>query len=276
VLELLSVVRVARPEDLRRVLTPGSEKTRYVNRALRDLLTVGLVGRERVGRRGFVWFLTGSGLAAVAASGDKPDIRPRESTGAKVARSGVVDHALAVTELVTLMASHRIGGVRDWQLERAHRFGGRTVITDLVLHVPHLDPSALLVELDRDTMRSTAMGRKLELYAAYEAAEKWEGQRGTNGRTTPLWRGLYRGTRFPPLLVVVDGVDRAGLARRTDLLHRVAQELPRPRYEDLSLRLAVTSLELLREQGPRAAVWTRVGHYHPGEVVGLSAFASKR
>ncbi|MBC3844747.1 hypothetical protein GXW82_44655 [Streptacidiphilus sp. 4-A2] len=91
-----------------------------------------------------------------------------------------------------------------------------------------------------------------------------------------MWRGLYRGTRFPPLLVVVDGVDRAGLARRTDLLHRVATALPRPRYEDLSLRLAVTSLELLREQGPRAAVWTRVGHYRPGEVVGLTAFARRR
>jgi hypothetical protein len=266
-LEVLSVVRVARAEDLRRVLTPESRRTRYVNRGLRDLLAAGLVGRARVGREGFVWWLTRSGLAAVAASGDKPDLRPRESTGARVARSGVVDHALAVTELVTVMAAHKVGGVRDWQLERAHTFDGRTLITDLVLHVPHLDPSALLVEVDRDTMRSTAMGRKLALYAAYAAARKWEGARGTIGQTVPLWQRAYPGRRFPPLLVVVADVDERGLAARANLLHRVTRQAPRPSGGDL--QVAVTSLDRLREEGPWAPVWTRVGFQDAGQVVGL-------
>lgn len=251
------------------MLTPESKKPRYVNRGLRDLLAAGLVGRARVGRQGFVWWLTRSGLAAVAASGDKADMRPRESTGARVARSNVVDHALAVTELVTVMAAHDAGGVRDWQLERAHTFDGRTLITDLVLHVPHLEPSALLVELDRDTMRSTAMGRKLALYGAYEAARKWEGARGTIGSTVPLWRSIYPGRLFPPLLVVVADVDERGLERRTELLHRVARTMPKPQY-GAGLRIAVTSLDLLRERGPWEPVWTRVGWHSPGELVGLA------
>lgn len=257
VLEVLSVVRVARSEDLRLVLTPGSARTRYVRRALLDLLSAGLVGRAQAGRWG-VWFLTRAGLAATDASGDKADIRPAESTGAKVARSGVVDHALAVTGVVTAMAAHGIGGVRDWQLERAHRFDhGRTLIVDLVLQAPHLDPSALLVELDRDTMRSTAMGRKLELYTAYAAARFWEGQRGTQGSTRPYWSTIYSGRRFPPLLVVVDG-DQAATVRRAQLLHRLALAQPASDYGH-DLTIGVTSLNRLRERGPLEPIWIPVG-----------------
>lgn len=281
VLEVLAVVRVARSEDLRQVLTPGSVTTRYVRRALLDLLAAGLVGRAQGGRQGFVWHLTRAGLAAVDAAGDKLDIRPRESTGAKVARSGVVDHALAVTATVMAMAAHGVGGVRDWQIERAHSFDrGRTLITDLVLQAPQLTPPLeLLVEVDRDTMRSAAMARKLELYADYASSRYRVGERGLMGSSEPYWGTVYRGRRFPPLLVVVDGVDADGLLRRTRLLHRVAvRTLARCRETQayaVQPEIAVTSLELLAERGPWEPVWRRIGTGYRGEYTGLAGLADR-
>ncbi|MER5641852.1 replication-relaxation family protein [Kitasatospora sp. NPDC002227] len=277
VLEVLAVVRVARSEDLRQVLTPGSVTTRYVRRALLDLLTAGLVGRAQGGRQGFVWHLTRAGLAAVDAAGDKLDIRPRESTGAKVARSGVVDHALAVTATVTAMASHGVGGVRDWQLERAHSFDrGRTLITDLVLQAPHLTPPLeLLVEVDRDTMRSAAMARKVQLYADYAGSRFRIGERGTQGDSKAYWRTVYRRDQFPPLLVVVDDVDQAGLIRRARLLHKVAGQVEQSRWRGCQLNIAVTSLQLLAERGPHEPVWLRIGPDHSGERAGLADLAGR-
>jgi hypothetical protein len=115
----------------------------------------------------------------------------------------------------------------------------------------------LLVELDRDTMRSAAMARSLQLYRDYANARFREGERGT---TAPYWRTVYcTGHRFPPLLVVVADVDQDGLIRRAKLLHRVAAALEPATYTGTHLRIAVTSLDKLQDRGPWDTVWVRVG-----------------
>ncbi|WP_404871050.1 replication-relaxation family protein (plasmid) [Kitasatospora griseola] len=254
ILTVLACVRVATAAQLHQVVTSPRKtaRTAYVRRGLNDLLEMGLVGQVRIGR-GFAWFLTERGRKTVEAGGEY-EVRPGAGTGQAAAEGQLLDHALAVTDTVLSFARHGAAALVDCQLEVAHTWGktaGQRLNADVVVTGPVAGHAALLVEVDRSTMRQAAMARKFTRYAAYATVKVWQGQRGTIGEHVPFWRRAYPGRRFPPLLLVLAEEPGPAFEHRMGVIR---QALARTEHAQ-ALRVWAAPLDWLQQHGPASRIW---------------------
>ncbi|MFJ9924147.1 replication-relaxation family protein [Streptomyces rubiginosohelvolus] len=269
-LALLAQHRLVTTPQMHQMLSPGKshQRTSQVLTRLRqdELITFALMpGSSRVR----VWFLTATGARVTAGW---PELRGRsvqapESRLDATLRTG---HTLTVlrTHLTFLEAARDRGdeyGPLDWVPEVAHRLpdtgGEDKLIADAVLHYTATSPRRLqyraFVEVDRTTMSSERLARKLISYARFhEYVPQPVGRRGAIADQAAMlaWHRFY--PKFPRVLFVLTNAAPVTLRNRIEdlramtaghqLVARFAGKVP----------LGAAVLEDLEAEGAAAPVWT--------------------
>ncbi|MFE9933550.1 replication-relaxation family protein [Streptomyces sp. NPDC005533] len=270
-LALIAQHRLLTSTQLHQMLMPHTPP-RKIHNVLAPLRAEGLLAHTSLGVRSGLkaHFLTSAGAQAVT---DWPELRGRTAT------------VIASPRVAVMRAAHTLTGVRahltflndarergdeyqalDWMPEVTHRLpdtGGQDrLIADAVLHYTAVQPRRLqyraFVEIDRTTMSSERLARKLITYARFhDYIPQPAGRRGTvadQGAALFAWQRFY--PRFPRLLFVLTGAPRATLTARIEDLRRMTAD------HDLVSRLAAhvplgaAVLEDLEESGPSSQVWT--------------------
>ncbi len=251
--------RLMSTSQLQRLLTPQARSPRYMQRQLAGLRAARLADAVTCGSPGAAaWFLTEAGAVVAERSGQVVQ-RPYRMT-AEHAVGPLQHHTLAVTEtgIAFVAAARERGdtcGPLDWIPEVAHPMGtGCHLICDALLSYVIDDGQARtqvhwFIELDRATMPVARLAAKLDLYTRYQLYRQ-------PGRSQqPAWRQRYR--RFPTLLVILDGASDAVLDNRIRDLAAVAAAGRTLRRG--SVNAAAVTLARLREHGPFAPIFTRLG-----------------
>ncbi|MEU8501530.1 replication-relaxation family protein [Streptomyces lavendulae] len=269
-LALLAQHRLLTTTQIHQMLTPRSP-SRKIHRVLVPLREQGLINHTTLGSssRLQAHFLTPEGFSTVA---DWPELRGRTATpiGSAAAASlraahtltGVRAHLAFLTEARTRSDEYE---PLDWMPEVTHRLpdtgGEDRLIADAVFHYTATSPRRLqyraFVEIDRTTMSSERLARKLISYARFhDYTPQSPGRRGTVADQGSLlaWQRLY--PRFPRILFILTGASRTTLTTRIqdlrsmtadhDLVTRLAAHVP----------LGAAVLEDIEEHGPQANVWT--------------------
>ncbi|MFD9356439.1 replication-relaxation family protein [Streptomyces sp. NPDC060031] len=268
-LALISQYRLLTTTQLHQMLTPHTPP-RKIHNVLAPLRADGLVTHTVLGgRRGLqAHFLTPAGAQAVS---DWPELRGRTPTTipSPTAASLRAAHTLTgVRAHLTFLTDARNHGDEyeplDWVPEVTHRLpdtgGEDRLIADAVFHYtanhPRLQYRAF-VEIDRTTMSSERLARKLITYARFHSyTPQPAGRRGTIADQSAMlaWQRFY--PRFPRILFILTGAPRPTLTKRIEDLRRMTAD------HDLVTRLAThvplgaAILEDLEVHGPHADVWT--------------------
>lgn len=149
--------------------------------------------------------------------------------------------------------------------EIAHRLpdtgGEDKLIADAVLHYTATRPRRLqyraFVEVDRATMSSERLARKLISYARFhDYTPQPVGRRGTVADQAAMlaWQRFY--PRFPRVLFILTGAPTTSLQRRIDDLRAMAAGHPLVAQLAGQVNLGAAVLEDLEQHGPTSAVWT--------------------
>ncbi|MFD8886725.1 replication-relaxation family protein [Streptomyces erythrochromogenes] len=270
-LALIAQHRLLTSTQLHQMLMPHTPP-RKIHNVLAPLRAEGLIAHTALGvRSGLkVHFLTAAGAQTVI---NWPELRGRAATviGSPAAASMRAAHTLTgVRAHLTFLAEARERGdeyqALDWMPEVTHRLpdtgGEDRLIADAVLHYTAAQPRRLqyraFVEIDRTTMSSERLARKLITYARFhDYTPQPAGRRGTvadQNAALFAWQRFY--PRFPRILFVLTGAPRATLTARIADLRRMTAD------HDLVTRLAAhvplgaAVLEDLEEAGPSGPVWT--------------------
>ncbi|WP_240801953.1 replication-relaxation family protein [Streptomyces sp. A1136] len=268
-LALIAQHRLLTTNQIHHMLTPDTPP-RKIHKVLVPLREQGLTDQTALGKSGLqAHFLTPAGHQTVS---DWPELRGRTSA------------PIPSPAAASLRAAHTLTGVRahlafltqartrgdeyhplDWVPEVTHRLpdtgGEDRLIADAVLHYTATRPRRLqyraFVEIDRATMSSERLARKLITYARFHAYTPQPiGRRGTVADQAAMlaWQRTY--PRFPRILFILTGAPRPTLAHRiTDLRHMTADhDLVRQLAAHVPLGAAI--LEDIETQGPHAKVWT--------------------
>lgn len=269
-LALIAQHRLLTTTQLHQMLTPHTPP-RKIHRVLVPLRKQGLITHTTLGSssRLQAHFLTPEGLTMVT---NWPELRGRTATG------------IPSTAAASLRAAHILTGVRahlafltdarargdeyeplDWMPEVTHRLpdtaGEDRLIADAVFHYTASRPRRVqyraFIEIDRTTMSSERLARKLISYARFhDYIPQQPGRRGIIADQGAMlaWQRLY--PRFPRILFVLTGASRTTLTTRIqdlrsmtadhDLVTRLAARVP----------LGAAVLEDLETRGPHAPVWT--------------------
>lgn len=270
--------RLAATGQLHILLTPGARSTVYLRRELNRLRTLGLADAtlRRTGRKGrceHLWYLTLDGADLVEQNREITTRAYRISPA--TAASQLQEHTLAVVEtgLTFTTWARRYGdecGPLDWEPELAHRLrdgenrlGDESVlIPDAVLRYTRTTATGrrqlltFFLEIDRATMQTARLGRKLTAYARYATyvPQPAPGRRPTSGTISgrEAWRERY--PALPRLLFVFTGATDTALNRRIDDLRALADADTRLRHSPLTA--GATTLDSLRKHGPFAPIVT--------------------
>ncbi|KPH98731.1 Plasmid replication-relaxation [Actinobacteria bacterium OV450] len=268
-LALIAQHRMITTTQLHQMLAPQTP-ARKIYKVLAPLRAQGLIAHTVLGRsnRLQAHFLTAAGAQTVR---DWPEMRGRApAVLADAAASLRAAHTLTSVRahLAFLTDARNRGdeyGPLDWVPEIAHRLpdtgGEDQVIADAVFHYtaggPRRRQYRAFVEIDRATMSSERLARKLISYARFhDYTPQPPGRRATVADQGALlaWQRFY--PRFPRILFILTGAPRTTLAHRIqDLRHMTADH-------DLVTRLAAhvplgaAVLEDLETHGPTAKVWT--------------------
>lgn len=269
--------RLVSTRQLHHLITPHHTCNEYLRRQLHALREAGFteaVGRRQAGKTELLWWLTDRGATAVESDGLLPQRPYRMSTEA--ALGPLQGHTLATVEtgLAFVDWARRLDhecGPLDWTPEIAHPYRDEarpgedlTLVPDAVLNYVHTDQKAqertlltFFVEVDRTQMTIARLAAKLHAYAAYQAFVPQPQVRSrsvTAHRTAPAWRSRY--PVFPRLLIILTGASERRLQRRiSDLRSLAAAD---PALAATALRAGVTTLELLKNEGPFAPIFTPV------------------
>ncbi|MEU9087491.1 replication-relaxation family protein [Streptomyces sp. NPDC048357] len=269
-LTLIAQHRLLTTTQIHQMLMPHTPP-RKIHKVLGPLRADGLIAHTVLGGKSGLQahFLTAAGAQTV---GDWPELRGRHAT------------TISNPAAASLRAAHTLTGVRahlafladarargdeyqplDWMPEVTHRLpdtgGEDRLIADAVFHYTAVHPRRLhyraFVEIDRTTMSSERLARKLIAYARFhDYTPLPPGRRGTiaDQTATLAWQRFY--PRFPRVLFVLTGASRATLSNRiADLRHMTADH-------DLVARFAAHAplgaavLEDLEAHGPTSPVWT--------------------
>jgi hypothetical protein len=267
---LLAQHRLATTPQLHQMLTPGSARqitSRTLN-ALRedDLISYTVLPNSSRLR---AWFLTARG-ARVAAGW--PELRGRsvQPPGSATEASLRAAHTLTVLRAhLAFVGDARARGDEygplDWVPEVAHRLpdtgGEDRLIADAVLHYTATKPRRLqyraFVEVDRATMSSERLARKLISYARFhDYTPQPAGRRGTVADQDAMlaWQRFY--PRFPRVLFILTGGSVTGLMRRIEDLRAMVTGHPLVTQLAGQVRLGAAVLEHLEQHGPSGPVWT--------------------
>ncbi|MGW0751974.1 replication-relaxation family protein [Streptomyces sp. NPDC002587] len=268
-LALIAQHRLVTSTQLHQMLAPEAP-TRKVYRVLTPLRADGLIAHTVLGRNSGLQahFLTPAGAQTVR---DWPELRGRAP-------------AVLTDAAASLRAAHTLTGVRahlaflanartrgdeygalDWVPETAHRLpdtgGEEQVIADAVFHYTATRPRRrqyrAFVEVDRATMSSERLARKLISYARFhDYTPQPAGRRTTVADQGAMlaWQRFY--PRFPRILFILTGASRTSLARRIDdLRHMTADHELVARFA-AHVPLGAAILEDIETAGPSAPVWT--------------------
>jgi hypothetical protein len=215
------------------------------------------------------WFLTARG--ARVASG-WPELRGRslQSPGSSTEASLRAAHTLTVvrSHLAFLADARARGdeyGPLDWVPEVAHRLpdtgGEDRLIADAVLHYTANTPRRLqyraFIEVDRATMSSERLARKLISYARFhDYTPQPVGRRGTTADQNAMlaWQRFY--PRFPRVLFILTGASATVLQRRVEDLRAMVTAHSLVAQMAGRVKLGAAVLEDLDRHGPCGAVWT--------------------
>ncbi|MFD8078235.1 replication-relaxation family protein [Streptomyces sp. NPDC059718] len=267
-LALLAQHRLATTPHLQQLVAPDASR-QFTSRALNMLREAELVSYAMVGSRMRVWFLTAQGARAVAGW---PELRgqPAFAPGSPVEASLRASHTLTVlrTHLAFLTDARARGdeyGPLDWVPEVAHRLpdtgGEDRLIADAVLHYTATRPQRLqyraFVEVDRATMSSERLARKLISYARFhEYVPQPPGRRGTVADQDAMlaWQRFY--PRFPRVLFVLTGAGPDALQRRIGDLRAMVAGHPLVTQLAGHVQLGAAVLEDLEQFGASGPVWT--------------------
>lgn len=139
--------------------------------------------------------------------------------------------------------------------------GEDRLIADAVLHYTAARPRRLhyraFVEIDRTTMSSERLARKLITYARFhDYIPLPAGRRGTVAEqaSTLAWQRFY--PRFPRILFILTGASRTTLTNRIEDLRRMAADHELVTRFATHVPLGAAVLEDLEEAGPSSPVWT--------------------
>ncbi|MFD6798641.1 replication-relaxation family protein [Streptomyces cyaneofuscatus] len=268
-LALLAQHRLITSPQMHQMLAP--DKTRqWTSKVLSALRSDELIKSTRLpgGTRLRAWFLTARGMRVTTGW---PELRgntvlaPESGMDASL-RSA---HTLASvrTHLAFLTDARARGdeyGPLDWVPEVAHRLpdtgGEDKLIADAVMHYTTSSPRLqyrAFVEVDRATMSSERLARKLISYARFhDYVPQQPGRRGTVADQAAMlaWHRFY--PRFPRVLFILTNASTTTLSHRIEdlramtaghhLVARLANKVP----------LGAAVLEDLEEQGASAPVWT--------------------
>ncbi|WP_406278304.1 replication-relaxation family protein [Streptomyces sp. NBC_00191] len=269
-LALLAQHRLVTTPQMHQLLNPGNVRTTTSNvlNALREDKLVSYTVLPNSSRLR-AWFLTVRG-ARIATSW--PELRGR----ALQTPTGATDASLRAAHTLTGVRAHlafladarRRGdeyGPLDWVPEIAHRLpdtgGEDKLVADAVLHYTATSPRRLqyraFVEIDRATMSSERLARKLISYARFhDYTPQPVGRRGTVADQAAMlaWQRLY--PRFPRVLFILTGASAPSLTRRIDDLRAMTAGHPLVAQLAGQVKLGAAVLEDLEHHGPSSAVWT--------------------
>ncbi|WP_405681228.1 replication-relaxation family protein [Streptomyces sp. NBC_00868] len=269
-LALIAQHRLLATTQLHQMLMPHTPP-RKVHKVLSPLRADGLITHTVLGGRSGLQahFLTPAGIQAVS---DWPELRGR--------------HANPITSptAAALRAAHTLTGIRahlafltdarsrgdeyqplDWMPEVTHRLpdtgGEDRLIADAVFHYTAARPRRIhyraFVEIDRTTMSSERLARKLITYARFhDYTPQPAGRRQTvaDQAATLAWQRFY--PRFPRVLFILTGASRTTLTNRIADLRRMTADHDLVTRFAARVPLGAAVLEDLEAHGPSAAVWT--------------------
>lgn len=219
------------------------------------------------------WFLTSRGARVVAGW---PELRGR----AVLPPIGATEASLRAAHTLTVLRAHlafladarKRGdeyGPLDWMPEVSHRLpdtgGEDKLIADAVMYYTATATAnsrrlqyRAFIEVDRATMSSERLSRKLITYARFHdyTPQQPAGRRGTVADQGAMlaWQRFY--PRFPRLLFVLTGTGEDGLRLRINDLRAMVAGHPLVAQMAGQVKLAAAVLEDLEQRGPSAEVWT--------------------
>ncbi|MFJ8165592.1 replication-relaxation family protein [Streptomyces sp. NPDC096136] len=267
-LALIAQHRLLTSTQLHQMLIPNTPP-RKIHNVLVPLREQGLIIHAVLPGRLQAHFLTAAGHQTV---GDWPELRGRTAT------------SIPSAQAASLRAAHILTGVRahlafltdarergdeyqplDWVPEVTHRLpdtaGEDRLIADAVFHYTATSPRRLqyraFVEIDRTTMSSERLARKLITYARFhDYTPQPLGRRGTvaDQGAALAWQRSY--PRFPRVLFILTGASRTTLANRIADLRRMTADHDLVTRLSAHVPLGAAVLEDIEAHGPQAKVWT--------------------
>ncbi|MFF4371495.1 replication-relaxation family protein [Streptomyces sp. NPDC001594] len=266
-LALIAQHRLLTSTQIHQLVTPNSPP-RKIHKVLVPLREQGLITHAVLPGRLQAHFLTPAGHHTVA---DWPELRGRTAT------------PIHSPEAASLRAAHILTGVRahlafltaarargdeyqplDWVPEVTHRLpdtaGEDRLIADAVFHYTATGPRRqyrAFVEIDRATMSSERLARKLITYARFhDYTPQPAGRRGTVADQAAVlaWQRSY--PRFPRILFILTGASRTTLTNRIADLRRMTADHDLVTRLSAHVPLGAAVLEDLEAHGPQAKVWT--------------------
>ncbi|MET8081209.1 replication-relaxation family protein [Streptomyces sp. NPDC005303] len=270
VLAALGVLKVASPDQIRRLMCSGHKDNKTVRNACLDLARHNLVVSEGSARDGNkLWGRTPLGLEAASEVLARP-FSEMGGTARGAARSGA-PHAMAANETIIAItrttpeptrpvrrtqpetepaallpaardtsaaAGAGIGTVASWSTEVVYHLpaGARNrsaVQADAVLIAPEAGVPVLLVEVDNCTETPDVLAAKFDRYRRFFRLKT----KGHQGLEVPVWSTLYPPTGregHPPVAVVFNPGIRTGeqaLKNRMNRVLELTRDLWSGRYE---------------------------------------------
>ncbi|SNT33137.1 replication-relaxation family protein [Actinacidiphila glaucinigra] len=270
VLALVAQHRLATSPQLHQLISPEGRRqtiSAVLNRLREDKLLSYTV--LPASNRTRAWYLTPQGARVVASW---PELRGRPVQ----APSGGTDAGLRAAHTLTVLRAHLAFlhdarargdeyGPLDWVPEVAHRLpdtgGEDRLIADAVLHYTAITPRRLqfraFVEVDRATMSSERLSRKLISYARFhEYLPQLPGRRGTVADQDAMlaWQRFY--PRFPRVLFVLTGAGPDALQQRINDLRAMVAGHPLVTQLAGKVQLGAAVLEDLEQYGATGPVWS--------------------
>ncbi|WP_407842129.1 replication-relaxation family protein (plasmid) [Streptomyces sp. DSM 116496] len=269
-LALISQYRLLTSTQLHQMLTPHTPP-RKIHNVLAPLREDGLITHTALGgKKGMhAYFLTAAGAQTVA---DWPELRGRTPTTIQSSTAASLRAAHTLTGVrahLAFLADARAHGDEyeplDWVPEVTHRLpdtvGEDRLIADAVLHYTVASPRRLqyraFVEIDRTTMSSERLARKLISYARFHSyTPQPAGRRGNIADQGAMlaWQRFY--PRFPRVLFILTGAARPTLTRRIEDLRQMTADHELVTGLATHVPLGAAVLEDLEAHGPHGKVWT--------------------
>ncbi|KMO96024.1 replication-relaxation family protein [Streptomyces roseus] len=268
VLALIAQHRLLTTTQLHRMVAPHLPP-RKIHKVLVPLREDGLITHATLPGRLQAHFLTPPGHQTVA---EWPELRgrnptPIHSSNAALLRAG---HILTGARAhIAFLTDARTRGDEyqplDWVPEITHRLpdtaGEDRLIADAVFHYTATRPRRLqyraFVEIDRTTMSSERLARKLITYARFhDYTPQPATRRGTVGDQAAMlaWQRVY--PRFPRILFILTGAPRTTLTSRIADLRSMTADHELVARMGTRVPLGAAVLEDLETSGPQAPVWT--------------------
>ncbi|MFF4647294.1 replication-relaxation family protein [Streptomyces sp. NPDC001389] len=267
-LALIAQHRLLTSIQIHQLLTPNSPP-RKIHNVLVPLREQGLIAHTVLPGRLQAHFLAPAGHQTV---GDWPELRGRTATPIQSAAAASLRAAHILTGVrahLAFLTDARSRGDEyqplDWVPEVTHRLpdtaGEDRLIADAVFHYTATSPRRLqyraFVEIDRTTMSSERLARKLITYARFhDYTPQPAGRRGTVADQAAVlaWQRSY--PRFPRILFILTGASRTTLANRIADLRRMTADHDLVTRLSAHVPLGAAVLEDIEAHGPQANVWT--------------------